>query len=154
MIQEVVARRDLRKHLAHFPRSVRFRLRAFRASSLGGSGSFRHGLVRNRRRNEEQSAKRARPPPAARHHTKRPCRCVASERIAVSRGASSCPSASPQATPALERAATPAAAPCVAPAKQFAKRRRRALRPSRVPATQPPSCPTPRLPRAGSACNG
>src|SRR5712664_4146141 len=123
MIQEVVTRRDFRKHLADFARSVRFGLRAFRASPLHRGGCFRHWSRQNRRRNEEQSAKRARQPPRERGHTKPPCRAVASAQIAASLRVLSYPSATPQSTHVRGRAATRATAPCAAQETQFAKRR-------------------------------
>src|SRR5260370_3294161 len=112
MIQEVVTRRDFRKHLADLARSVRFGLRAFGPSPLHTSGRFTHGPRRNRRRTEEQSAKRARQPPREHGHTKPPCQSVASAQIAASLRALSCPSASPQSTQSQERAPNPPTAPC------------------------------------------
>src|SRR5260370_40874387 len=105
MIQEVVTRRDFREHLADFPRSVRFGLRAFGASSFRGSGSLRHWPGRNRRRNEGQSAPRARLPPKERDRTTPLCRCVASAQIEAGHRASSYRTASLRSMRSTARAA-------------------------------------------------
>ncbi len=93
MIQEIVARCDLREHRADFSRSVRFGLRAFWASPLRGRGRFSHSPCRNHRRIAGQSARRSRQPTRERRRTMPPCRYAASAQIAAFRRASSCRSA-------------------------------------------------------------
>src|SRR6266852_1518165 len=111
MIQEIVARRDFREHFANFARSVCFGLRAFRASSLRGRGSFSHWPCRNRRRTAERSARRARQPTTERRRTMPLCRYAASAQIAAFRHASSYPNAWRQSDYLPERAAMAEADP-------------------------------------------
>src|SRR5258708_8308268 len=115
VIQQVISRRNLRKHLAHFARRFRFVHRPVRARPLAGFLTRHHDLSHAAPAAlpllalSRAGSIRVSPAPAL--HTSPPFRFVASAQIVIFRYASSCPIPSAPSIASRARWATPVTSP-------------------------------------------
>src|SRR5438477_1428278 len=121
MVKQIVARRDLREHLADLARGVSFGLSAFRARAFGRrSCGFSHGnstpWEASVLQGVARTAEHVGPLPTEYRHTIRPCRCAETGRSEFGHRGPSCPSAWKRLTFSPGLVATSGTVQCAAPA--------------------------------------